>query len=172
MFKIDVFSAKMGCESESRSVWALLQFSVQEEQVFKVRKIGLVSILILGLVVPISSAGAAVKPGSVCKPLASSKVVKGIKYTCIKSKGKLVWNKGVSAVKPSISETPESIVSISPTPTAESIPAPTPSPITEVMKDVTAGAFCAPAGAVGVTKTGLQVSCKTSSTDTRNRWRQ
>lgn len=172
MFNIHVFSGRMGCESESILVYALAEFSVYEEQVIKVRKAGLVSVLILGLAIPISSAGAAVKPGSVCKPVASSKVVKGIKYTCVKSKGKIVWNKGVPAIKPAVSETPESIASMSPTPTTEPTPAPTPSPSTEVVKDVTAGAFCAPAGASGVTKTGLQVSCKTSSTDTRNRWRQ
>ena len=139
---------------------------------FKVRKIGLISILILGLTIPSSNAVAAVKAGSVCKPVASSKVVKGIKYTCVKSKGKLVWNKGVPAVKPVASETPEPVITNSPTPTPEATPASTPSPSGEVMKDVTAGAFCAPAGASGVTKTGLQVSCKTSATDTRNRWRQ
>ena len=136
------------------------------------RKIGLISILILGLTVPSSSAVAAVKAGSVCKPVASSKVVKGIKYTCVKNKGKLVWNKGIPAVKPVASETPETVVSSSPTPMPEATPASTPSPSGEIIKDVTAGAFCAPAGASGVTKTGLQVSCKTSATDTRNRWRQ
>ena len=136
------------------------------------KKIGLVSILIFGLMIPSSSAGAAVKAGSICKPLASSKVVKGIKYTCVKSKGKLVWNKGVSVVKPVVSETPEPVISSSPTPTPEATPASTPLPSSEVMKDVTAGAFCAPAGASGLTKTGLQVSCKISATDTRNRWRQ
>lgn len=136
------------------------------------RKIGLISILVFGLIIPSSNAVAAVKAGSVCKPVASSKVVKGIKYTCVKSKGKLVWNKGVTAVKPVASETPEPVISSSPTPTPEATPASTPSPSGEVMKDVTAGAFCTPAGAIGVTKSGLQVSCKTSATDTRNRWRQ
>jgi hypothetical protein len=94
------------------------------------------------------------------------------RYTAIKSGKKIVWNKGVPAVKPVASETPEPVITNSPTPTPEATPASTPSPSGEVMKDVTAGAFCAPAGASGVTKTGLQVSCKTSATDTRNRWRQ
>lgn len=35
----------------------------------------------------------------------------------------------------------------------------------------TAGSFCSPAGATGTTKNGITVSCKTSATDTRNRWR-
>ncbi|CAN2177970.1 hypothetical protein MCEMRE26_00213 [Candidatus Nanopelagicaceae bacterium] len=136
------------------------------------RKTGLILILVFGLIIPSSNAVAAVKAGAACKPVASSKVVKGIKYTCVKSKGKLIWKKGVPAAKPVVSETPESVTSSSPAPTPEATPAPTPSPSNEVMKDVTAGAFCAPAGASGLTKTGLQVSCKTSATDTRNRWRQ
>jgi hypothetical protein len=37
---------------------------------------------------------------------------------------------------------------------------------------VTPGAFCAPAGAIGNSKTGVSYTCKTSPTDTRNRWRQ
>jgi putative cell wall-binding protein len=36
---------------------------------------------------------------------------------------------------------------------------------------VTPGAFCSPAGATGVSATGLAMVCKTSATDTRNRWR-
>ena len=40
------------------------------------------------------------------------------------------------------------------------------------VKIITPGAFCAPAGATGVSKTGVSYTCKTSSTDTRNRWRQ
>jgi hypothetical protein len=37
---------------------------------------------------------------------------------------------------------------------------------------ITAGAFCAPAGSTGYSKTGTFYTCKTSDTDTRNRWRQ
>ncbi len=36
---------------------------------------------------------------------------------------------------------------------------------------VTAGAYCSQAGATGVTKTGKPMVCRTSSTDSRNRWR-
>jgi hypothetical protein len=57
--------------------------------------------------------------------------------------------------------------------TPEAIPTPTqntaPSTSAQI---VTPGAFCAPAGATGVSKTGVAYTCKTSSTDTRNRWRQ
>jgi hypothetical protein len=34
------------------------------------------------------------------------------------------------------------------------------------------GAFCSPAGAIGNSASGVTYSCKTSPTDTRNRWRQ
>ena len=34
------------------------------------------------------------------------------------------------------------------------------------------GAFCSPAGATGYSSKGVFYTCKTSSTDTRNRWRQ
>ena len=64
-------------------------------------------------------------------------------------------------------------------PTATLIPNPesTPTPIQNTVPPtsaqiVTPGAFCAPAGAIGVSKTGVSYTCKTSSTDTRNRWRQ
>jgi hypothetical protein len=60
-----------------------------------------------------------------------------------------------------IASVPE--VAATPTPSAE--------PSVSV-KIVTPGAFCAPAGATGVSKTGVSYTCKTSSTDTRNRWRQ
>ena len=37
---------------------------------------------------------------------------------------------------------------------------------------ISPGAFCAPAGATGVNSSGVKYTCKTSETDTRNRWRQ
>jgi hypothetical protein len=37
---------------------------------------------------------------------------------------------------------------------------------------VTPGAFCSLAGAIGISTSGVTYSCKTSPTDTRNRWRQ
>ena len=39
-------------------------------------------------------------------------------------------------------------------------------------KPITAGAFCSPAGATGKSTSGVTYTCKTSPTDTRNRWRQ
>jgi hypothetical protein len=45
-------------------------------------------------------------------------------------------------------------------------------PPTSTTKAVTPGAFCSPAGATGVSAKGVAYTCKTSATDTRNRWRQ
>ena len=58
-----------------------------------------------------------------------------------------------------------SVPEVSPTPTQSAEPS-------FSVKIITPGAFCAPAGATGVSKTGVSYTCKTSSTDTRNRWRQ
>jgi len=39
-------------------------------------------------------------------------------------------------------------------------------------KPVSPGAFCTPAGATGKSSNGVEYTCKTSDTDSRNRWRQ
>jgi hypothetical protein len=64
--------------------------------------------------------------------------------------------------------TPSASSSSAPNP-AES-PTPTPAQETETVT-VSPGAFCSPAGAMGKSKSGVSYTCKTSSTDTRNRWR-
>lgn len=53
---------------------------------------------------PVSQSGAATIPksGSACKKIGSTSVLLGKKYTCIKSKNKLVWNNGVLLVKPTV----------------------------------------------------------------------
>jgi hypothetical protein len=63
----------------------------------------------------------------------------------------------------------------SPAPTAIPVPEVTPaqnslSPLSAQI--VTPGAFCSPAGAIGKSTSGVTYTCKTSPTDTRNRWRQ
>lgn len=130
------------------------------------KKISFVILLSASLVMP-SSAFGAIESGTACKPINSVKTSNGLKFTCIKSKGKLVWNKGVVVTKPVASPTPSAMPSSEP---ASPTPSSTASDL--VVKDVTAGAFCTPAGASGLTKTGLPVTCKISATDTRNRWRQ
>ena len=50
---------------------------------------------------------------------------------------------------------------------------PTPSPTASAQTlVVTPGAFCSPAGATGKSSKGVAYTCKTSPTDTKNRWRQ
>ncbi|CAN2242070.1 hypothetical protein MCEMKE45_00982 [Candidatus Planktophila vernalis] len=53
--------------------------------------------LTLGLLQPIATA--APKPGTACKKAGQSSTSAGIKYTCVKSGKKLVWNKGVALKK-------------------------------------------------------------------------
>ena len=60
--------------------------------------------LALGLLMtllPALPASAAVKAGDKCPKLKASAVVSGKKYTCIKSRKKLIWNKGqVNVITP------------------------------------------------------------------------
>jgi hypothetical protein len=49
----------------------------------------------LVLTLNLSTATAAVKPGTACKKLGQISTSAGIKYTCIKSGKKLLWNKGI-----------------------------------------------------------------------------
>lgn len=64
------------------------------------------------------------------------------------------------------------------TPNVSTTPNPNPSStvnVTEspsVLPTVTPGAFCTPSGAFGMSTKGIKYTCKTSATDTRNRWRQ
>lgn len=58
----------------------------------------LILLLTLSLV-GISPAQASVKPGAKCKKAGATATVSGKKFTCIKSGGKIVWNKGVTIKK-------------------------------------------------------------------------
>jgi hypothetical protein len=49
---------------------------------------------------------------------------------------------------------------------------PSPTPPSVPVSIVSPGAFCSPAGATGQSANGTLYTCKTSATDTRNRWRQ
>jgi len=68
----------------------------------------------LALSLNLSVATAAVKPGTTCKTLGQTSTSAGMKYTCIKSGKKLIWNKGVKVV---VKATP------TPTPTQTTAPA-------------------------------------------------
>jgi hypothetical protein len=72
---------------------------------------------------------------------------------------------------PTVSATP----TVTPTPTVSAAPVTTPTqtPVaTSSSLIVSPGAFCSPAGATGKSTSGVSYTCKTSPTDTRNRWRQ
>ena len=60
---------------------------------------------------------------------------------------------------------------ISPVPEVTSTPTQSAEP-TVSAKIITPGAFCSPSSAIGKSSSGVTYTCKTSSTDTRNRWRQ
>ena len=77
---------------------------------------------------------------------------------------------------PSVSATPTPTPTVSASPTPTPTPTPTvsatPTPTTSQLPTVSPGAFCSPAGATGKSSSGVLYTCKTSPTDTRNRWRQ
>ena len=91
-------------------------------------------------------ATAAVKPGTTCKKAGQTSTSSGIKYTCVKSGKKLVWNKGVTVkaapkvdVKP-VEPTPTPTPTATPTPTPTATPTPTPTATptpTPTLKDLT-----------------------------------
>lgn len=68
---------------------------------------------------------AAVKSGQSCSKVGATSISKGVKYTCIKSGKKLVWNKGVK-MTPVIKPTPSDTSSAEQTPTPSPIPTSSP----------------------------------------------
>lgn len=83
-------------------------------------------VTVIAILAPVYVAMAAAPPktGATCKKAGISQIYKGKKYICIKSAGKLVWNKGAVVVKS------QPINSPTPTPTQTPTPTPTPTPIT------------------------------------------
>jgi hypothetical protein len=59
----------------------------------------LIVLLLAISLVGIVPAHASVKPGAKCKKAGMTALASGKKFTCIKSGGKLVWNKGVTIKK-------------------------------------------------------------------------
>ena len=79
-----------------------------------------ISAIFIASLLPANAASIA---GTSCIKLNSTKTIGNIKYTCVKSGKKLVWNKGLAvAIKPAPSPSP------TPTPIQSSTPTPTPSP--------------------------------------------
>lgn len=78
-----------------------------------------------------------------------------------------------ASATPTVTLTPTPTPSPTPTVITSSSPAPKPSATQEtIIPTVSPGAFCSPAGATGKSANGTLYTCKTSATDTRNRWRQ
>lgn len=71
----------------------------------------------LVLTLNLSTATAAVKPGTTCKKLGHISTSAGIKYTCIKSGKKYIWSKGVGTE----STSPTAMASLSPSATASRV---------------------------------------------------
>lgn len=70
---------------------------------------------------------------------------------------------------PSVGAVPTPTASPAATPSVSQSPTPV---ISSSSMIITPGAFCAPAGASGKSTSGVSYTCKSSPTDTRNRWRQ
>ena len=102
----------------------------------------LISAALVGAIslVPISMSDAStIKPGTSCSKAGSKQTQKNKIFTCVKVKGKLLWNSGVAvktnpsdkakpAATPSPSAAPTSAPSPAPSPTATQISKPTPAP--------------------------------------------
>lgn len=78
--------------------------------------------LLLTLATPLHAATP--KAGAKCTKAGATATTSGKKFTCVKSGGKLVWNKGVAIKKP----TPVATASPTPTPAATPTLTPTPAP--------------------------------------------
>ena len=79
----------------------------------------------------LSTATAAVKPGTTCKKLGQISTSAGIKYTCIKSGKKFIWSKGVAIKRAS----PTAPTSPSPSARATQVP-PCPTPLLQTPVDL------------------------------------
>ena len=76
--------------------------------------------LVLSIVVAPGSS-AAIKAGASCKKAGLINITGGLKYTCVKKSGKLVWGKGVAvkaSAKPTVTPTAKPTASATPSVTA------------------------------------------------------
>ena len=81
------------------------------------------------VVAPESSA--AVKVGASCKKAGLISITGGLKYTCVKKSGKLVWGKGVAvkaSAKPTVTPTAKPVASAAPTASASAAAKPSVTP--------------------------------------------
>ena len=91
-------------------------------------RIAVAVVLLLALTTPLQAASP--KAGAKCTKAGSTATSGGMKFICIKSGTKLVWNKGVAIKKPAPigTPTPTPTPEPTPTPTATSTPSPSPTP--------------------------------------------
>jgi hypothetical protein len=93
------------------------------------RSLAAILIASCSLLINLSPAAGAVKPGDTCKKSGQTTSSNGFKYTCVKSGKKLVWSKGVKlpapkpTVSPSATATPTPSATATPTPSATATPA-------------------------------------------------
>lgn len=92
----------------------------------KILKVSLSTALVFSTLSFFSFAEAAVKPGDACKKLGSNSVSVNIKFTCIASGKKLIWNKGSKIAPTILAPAPKSTPSQSPAPEATPTQAPEP----------------------------------------------
>ena len=81
------------------------------------------------VVAPESSA--AIKVGASCKKAGLISITGGLKYTCVKKSGKLVWGKGVAvkaSAKPTVTPTAKAVASTAPTASASAAAKPSVTP--------------------------------------------
>jgi len=81
-------------------------------------------LFVLAIAITPVQAVAAVKAGGACNKAGTTSTVNGIKFTCVKSGKKFVWNKGVKIV----AATPVATPTPTPTPVVTTTPTPTPTP--------------------------------------------
>ena len=111
--------------------------------------------LLISLSTPVNAA--APKAGASCSKVGTTSTSGGIKYTCIKSGKKFIWNKGVSVkaeAKPDINpvfKPTEPTPSPSATPSATPTPTPTPTPQVQLPAE---GSICTKIGEKIPTPTG------------------
>lgn len=84
----------------------------------KFLKASLAIALVISTITFLTSAVAAVKPGDACKKLGSTSVNGSLKFTCITSGKKLIWNKGSKVVSAIITPAPKATPSQTPSPVA------------------------------------------------------
>jgi len=94
-------------------------------------------LVITGSTVPTAGMAAITKSGATCSKAGAVSLAAGLKFTCIKSGKKLIWDKGVATPKPTTTQSaapaptqsaaPAPTQSAAPTPTQSAAPAPKPS---------------------------------------------